>query len=65
MTKRRENEMYEAVKAFFKKDHLCKHVYTDVPEQKHYIHLLRNLTKRKPDVVGITEFEVCPPGTYH
>ena len=53
--KSRETRMYESVKAYFKKELGCKHVYADLPDGEVKIHLPRNLCKRDPDVVGITE----------
>jgi|ERR1051326_1301139 hypothetical protein len=48
-----EMQMYLAVKAYLKDVRGCKHVSADEGGQK--IHLPRNLSKRDPDVVGVTE----------
>jgi hypothetical protein len=50
---KRETDMYGAVKAYLKKERGCKHVSADDGGQR--IHLLKNLSKRDPDVVGVAE----------
>src|SRR5205814_2230522 len=52
---RREDEMYGAIKAYLKNSRACKYVYADLPEDKKKVHLPRNLSRRDPDVVGVTD----------
>src|ERR1022692_2382952 len=51
----KEEQMYEAVKMFFEKEMDCRHIYADLRGEKTKIHLLKDLCKRDPDVVGVTE----------
>jgi len=48
-----EREMYCAVRQYFIEALDCTKAVADLPEEKIKIHLLRNLTKREPDVIGI------------
>ncbi len=50
----REIQMYGSVREFLRERQGCKHVFADLPGEKK-MHLPRNLSKRDPDVVGITE----------
>ena len=51
---KREIQMYGSVMGFFRDRLGCKHVSADLPGEKK-VHLPRNLSKRDPDVVGVTE----------
>ncbi|MCX6994071.1 MAG: hypothetical protein NT011_13145 [Kiritimatiellaeota bacterium] len=51
--RRREEDMYPAIKRYFIKKLDCEHISVDLPGQKK-VHLPRNLSKRDPDVLGIT-----------
>src|SRR5207249_855125 len=50
-----EAQMYAAIKTYLKEIRGCKYVSADDGGQK--VHLPRNLSKRDPDVVGVTEEE--------
>lgn len=54
MKRRREENMYPAVKRYFRGELGCEHISVDLPDEKK-VHLPRNLSKRDPDVLGITD----------